>query len=87
MEAIQHIIDLAKASSVESIEAETRAAHGAVENLRLDRLHMMERQLIERLRLNQGIVSGESNTVGPVDEGRIPIVPRQRRPIRDDPQA
>jgi hypothetical protein len=35
MQAIQHILDLAKASSVESIEAETRAAHEAVENLRV----------------------------------------------------
>jgi hypothetical protein len=78
MQAIEHIIALEKAETIEAMDAERMAAHEAVDSLHLQRLKDLERQLSHRL----GTYSALQNVgMSPATEG-----PR-RRPIRDSPQA
>lgn len=76
MEAIKHIVALTEAETIEEMDTEMLAAHEAVNALHLQKLQEMELEVHRRLGVKANV--GMSPNVG---------IPRDRRPVRDDPQA
>lgn len=74
MEAIEHTIRATRAESVEELDTELAAARGALaalETQKLDELEDRIRARVEEHRRRHGAMA----------------IPRERRPIRDNPQA
>jgi hypothetical protein len=78
---IEKIIELTKADSIEAIDRAMMEAHTAINDVHLQKLKDMERDIAHRLG-TEGRGYGSSPMSPQTEE-----IPRLRRPIRDDPQA
>jgi len=81
MEAIENILRLIKAETIEEMDSAMMASHDAVNDLHLEKLQRLESEVTHRL----GVRSMASSQGGPM-EARNDEIPR-RRLVRDDPQA